>query len=43
VKPLLLDLGAAALNQNNQSDYDQYGGNNPDDCGSVHIDSSFPG
>jgi hypothetical protein len=38
----LLDPRAAALNQNEQHHYKQNTCNNPDDCGLVHIGSSFP-
>jgi hypothetical protein len=37
----LLDPCTAALNQDNQNDNDEYTGNNPNDHGGIHIDSSF--
>lgn len=41
-QPALLDPCAASLDQYNQNDENQHTGNNPDDHGSIHIDSSFP-
>jgi len=40
--PELLDPCAAALDQYNQNDDNQHAGNNPNDCGTIHVDSSFP-
>jgi hypothetical protein len=37
----LLDLGAAALDQNKQNDYYEYTSNNPNDRGVIHFVSSF--
>jgi hypothetical protein len=37
----LLDPCAAALDQDNQNDNDEYSCNNPNDRGGIHIDSSF--
>jgi hypothetical protein len=37
---LLLDLGAAALDQNSQNDDNQHTSNNPNDQGTVHNNSS---
>jgi hypothetical protein len=37
----LLDVTAATLNQNAQNDDKQNAGNNPDEGGTVHLDSSF--
>ena len=41
-KAALLDLCAAALDQNNDSDDNQHTGSNPDNHGTIHIQSSFP-
>jgi len=41
MRPVLLDLGAAALDENNQYDESQNAGNNSDDRVGIHIDSSF--
>jgi len=38
----LLGMRAATLDQDNQNDDNQHTGNNPDDRGSVHDNSSFP-
>jgi len=40
-KLLLLDLCAAALNQNGQDDDNQNTGHNPDNQSGIHIDSSL--
>jgi hypothetical protein len=41
-KAALLDLRAAALDQNDQHDHSQHTGNNLNDEGTIHIQSSFP-
>jgi hypothetical protein len=41
VKSWLFDPSAAALDQNSQNDDNQHSGNNPNDHGSVHLNSSF--
>jgi hypothetical protein len=41
-KAALLDLRAATLDQNDQHDNNQHTGNNLNDCGTFHIQSSFP-
>jgi hypothetical protein len=41
VQALLLDLRAAALDQDNQHDDEKHAGNNPDNHGLVHIESPF--
>jgi hypothetical protein len=41
MKSELLDPSAAALDQNSQNDDNQHSGNNPNDRGSVHLNSSF--
>jgi hypothetical protein len=41
LKRLLLDLCAAALNQNGQYDDNQHTSYNPNDHGTVHKNSSF--
>jgi hypothetical protein len=41
-KAALLDLRAAALDQNDQHDNSQHTGNNLNDGGTIHIQSSFP-
>jgi hypothetical protein len=38
---LLLDLGAAALDQNKQNDNRENSSDNPNDRGVIHFDSSF--
>jgi hypothetical protein len=41
-KAALLNLRAAALDQNDQHDNSQHTGNNLNDGGTIHIQSSFP-
>jgi hypothetical protein len=41
-KAALLDLRAAALDQNDQHGHSQHTGNNLNDEGTIHIQSSFP-
>jgi hypothetical protein len=42
LRPMLLGPRAATLDQDNQNDDNQHTCNNPDDCGTVHSNSSFP-
>jgi hypothetical protein len=39
VNAVLLDLSAAALNENEQHDGEKQSGNNPDNCGLIHFES----
>ena len=41
VQSVLLDPGAATLNQHHQDDNKEHRADNPDHRGTVHIDSSF--